>query len=332
MKSDKYKDAMRSLRRYESKDQIKNDYLLRYGVGSISATKTTSVVMNIKQGRELFESASRSDYMTRPIELYYGMSSYSRAMELIFNRSMSESSLEQAHGIKITNMPVNALDINAILNLEIEFERGGFTQWYRTTQDSFILRTNSSIATWVIGFDEDELAGKKIKFHELVKLFPDLSSEIHLLMDYDFPSLAVSSYSDMIIGFDGLASLENVKRCFPGLDESNITSINNTNWRVDFTSLGDFAPQFVQQNEDGFSIGTVLIVPPVNGLRLSPLATYMALAYVLSMLARYRPSIWGGIWTGGNANRLYPLLSEFMDLANEWYPYVLSENLSMPRS
>ena len=103
--------------------------------------------------------------------------------------------------------------------------------------------------------------------------------------------------------------------------------MNNINWTADFSGLPDFDPQLTQLNEDGFEIGSALIVPPIDDIRLSPLAAYYATAYALSMLARYRPSIWGSIWNGGAADEAYPLLTQTMTTIHKWFPYMLGEKL-----
>lgn len=326
MGQEKYIEGIRRLRRYESKTLVKSHYAAIHNGHSLNTSKATSIVMSMKQGRELFESASKTEYMTRPIELYYGISAYCRAMTLLLNSNLSEEGLEQSHGIKFENIPLRVTDAESLLNIKLEFIDGAFTEWYQKSQEYFMLRVNSSEADWKYSYETDIIA-KKVSLSELLNLIPEISSEMELLTATHQPRFMVTAYQNSIVSFDGKASQPQAKACFPGIESSRVTHLNNRNWTVDFSNLSDFVPQFAQLNEDGFGIGSTLLVAPPSAVRLSPLAAYFASAYSMSMLARYRPSIWGAIWNGGTADAAYPLLSQLMHTIHKWFPYMLSENL-----
>jgi hypothetical protein len=326
IEKNRFSNGMRKLRRYESKVLVSSEYL-RIHNREANASKVSSIVMSIKQGRELFESSARTDYMTRPIELYYGMSSFSRAMTLMADTSLSESALEQSHGLKLTNLPTAANSSKDVMDIKIEFINGSLTQWYEKAQKTFPLRARSSEPDWQYGYNQEDLAGESITLNELLNLIPDLWSELELVDGKRRVGLAVNAAQSTTISFNSKASKAEVAECFPGIKQSRLTGPNSTNWNIDYGDMVGFEPQLVQLNEDGFNIGSTLIVPPVGSLRLSPLSTYLISAYVMSMLARYRPSIWGAIWNGGAANEMYPLFSRLMDLGEGWFPYMFSQNM-----
>lgn len=326
MTGDKYIEGIRRLRRFESKALVKAQYAKAHDGASISDTKLTSIVMSMRQGRELFESAANTDYTTKPIELYYGIAAYCRAMTLLLNKEVSEDALIQNHGVQFVSLPTRVENAKRLLGIKLGFTDGGFVEWYKKSQDNFWLRVNSSNADWECGYDTD-IVSKQISLAELIGLIPDASNELQLLTGKPNPRFMIKSYGDNNVSFDGKASQSQAEACFPGIGKYKITHMNNINWVADTGELSDFVPQFAQLNEDGFEIGSTLIVVPTEGLRLSPLAAYYATAYALSMLARYRPSIWGQIWNGGVADGAYPLLSQVMTTIHKWFPYMLGDNI-----
>lgn len=327
--ANKYQEGMRLLQRYESKDLIKSRYANIHNSASINAAKTTSIAMNMRQGRELLSSAENTDYTTRPIELYYGISAYCRAMSLLLSLTSTESSLPQKHGIKLVNLPVSISNAQNLLEIVLKFESGGFTDWYSKTQDQFPLRVRSSKADWAYSYSTD-IVSKEISFGELLTLIPDVSQELMLITGEPFPRLVINHYQSGKVSFDGKAIQSEAEACFPNIASGKVTHLNNVNWNADFSDLTNFQPQLAQLNEDGFDIGSTVIIKPVT-TQLSPLAAYYAAMYALSMLARYRPSIWGQIWNGGAGNEAYPLLSQLMSNTNKWIPYIVSENIELSR-
>jgi hypothetical protein len=326
----KHLDGMRRLQRYESKSLIKTHYANIHNGAGINSTKTTSISMNMRQGRELFKSAEHTDYTTRPIELYYGTAAYCRAMTLLLDKSSSESSLQQSHGIKLINLPISISNAQDLLTIELEFEKGGFTEWFEKAQDQFPLRVRSSKADWAYSYETD-IASKHISLGELLALIPDVAQELELLTNESFPRFSVIDYKDKRISFNGRGVQSQAESCFTNIDTGKVQHINNINWNADFTGLSDFQPQLAQLNEDGFDIGSTVLVRPVS-VALSPLAAYFAAMYTLSMLARYRPSIWGQIWNGGSGNEAYPLFNQLMMITHKWAPLMVSENIELSRS
>lgn len=323
--NDKLLNGMRRIAKYESKSLVATEYI-RIHSKSASATKITSIVMGVKQGRELFESATRTDYMTKPIELYYGMASFIRSMLLLNNSSLAESGIRASHGLKIVGFPTSVSSYDDILDMEIKFESGVFTQWYKESQDAFPLRTNSSEADWYFVYDSD-INEQTVTFGQVLSLIPDVWKELTMVDGKERPSFTLDGYKTNTISFNGMASQSQAEACLPGIETGKVTHMNNINWSANLHEMEYFRPQLAQLNEDGFNIGSTLVVPPAGDIRLSPLSAYVISAYVMSMLARYRPSIWGNLWNGGAANEMYPLFSRLMIVMQNWFPYMYAENM-----
>lgn len=327
----RHDEGIKELRRYESRTLVKAEHIRITG-RSANTTKATAITMSMRQARELFESAKNTDYSTRPIELYYGIAAYMRSMTMLCKSGVGEAQLENAHGMALRNIPTGVVSADTILNTEIVFQRGVFLQWH-DTQSLFALRVNQAPSNWNYGYEQD-LNEKSVTFRQVLGLIPDIWDDLDIAQTTESPRVkfVLGSYQlPMRISFNGLASPGQVGECFPGLSDRYLTGINSRNWNIDFSELDSFLPQLVQQNKDSMGIGSTLVVPPIN-VRLSPLEAYTVAAYVLSMLSRYRPSIWNSIFNGGDANELYPLVSSLMNVINSWFPYMYAENLRIDRS
>jgi hypothetical protein len=308
--NNRYLEAIRILRQFESKALLEEKYARLHDSRNISAQKLNSIVLSMRQGREFFESAETSDYLTRPIEQYYGISAYSRATTLLLDLHMNEDALEQSHGLSIKAFPKRIEKGESLLSIAVKFGNGVFSQWAEVSQRRFVMRVDSTKPGLTNSYTVPK-TGSSLELGQALSLIPEVWNELHQITKKHYVALSLnpagSDFSKNIWAFDGKTSQPVVSECFPVVANDKIQHLNNLNWRVGAEAWPDFEPQLVQQNEDGFNIGSALLVPPVADIRLSPLAVYFVSAYVLSMLARYRPSIWGGIWNLGAGDEAYPL-------------------------
>jgi hypothetical protein len=65
-----------------------------------NAKQSLELATAIAQGRQYFESAELASHLTRPLLLYYGVLSLTRAAILASRRNGRESSLAEGHGLK----------------------------------------------------------------------------------------------------------------------------------------------------------------------------------------------------------------------------------------
>lgn len=324
------REALRTLRQFESKTILAEKYAQAHPNNTPSAAKLKSIAMTMRQGREFFDAAASSDYLTRPIQHYYGIFAYSRAMVMMLDAHATEDSLSQSHGLSVESMPRRIRSATELLNLDIKIIGGAFMEWANVAQSQFALRHNSSKRNGALGYDPPSV-DSKVSIEQLLSLIPETWEELRGLTNKQYAHLIYNA-SDTVLdrnvwALDGKASQEDIKACFPPVEASKITNLNEMNWKVDAGDHEEFVPQIVQENEMGFNIGSVLIAPPIYDLRMCPLMPYYVASYAFSMLARYRPSIWGEIWSMGRTDSAYPVLERVMDATQDWYQYMLVENL-----
>jgi hypothetical protein len=69
------------------------------------------------------------------------------------------------------------------------------------------------------------------------------------------------------------------------------------------------------------SIGQSYVVPPfASAVQLSRLSMLYLVSYSLGMLARYHPTRWLSLLTGGEGDASYPILNAALDLVEGSYP------------
>ena len=333
------RETFRILRQYESVSLVRDKYLCRHSLKSVNQDKIQSIVFNMKQARGLFESATNSDYLTRPTEQYYGILAYSRAMMMFLERGLSESALSESHGLKIIpSLPKKISNFRDILNINIKVEGGFFKQWVKQSHAKFAMRADSNVPAFFTSYDES-LDDLECSFAALLSLLPDLWSELKQLTGDNYIYLKPSrdqkdrnKINLSIAGsLDADALTQYISECFLGIDTARIHKDNERQWVVDLPveEQNRMNLQLIQSNNDVFNagIGTVLIMPPIGTKSLSPMAAMMMVAYVMSRLARYRPSIWGKIWHVGGVDSAFPLMEQAMDLIQDYFPTLLVDNM-----
>lgn len=95
-----------------------------------------------------------------------------------------------------------------------------------------------------------------------------------------------------------------------------------------------FAPEdYVPRIAQAFvfdTVGHLLLRKPLgDSVRLGPLQAMFVVSYTLSMVARYRPSQWMAILSGGGADRMFPFVRAFMDFNQTWFPELAADHLQL---
>ena len=332
----KYRE-FRAIRRYMSASLVRESYLRRHSLDDVQEEKIRSIVSNIKQAQGLFESARRSDHLTRPIEQYYGILAYTRAMLMFTNSEVRESGLIHSHGLKIAGISGSTDGINSILKAQIKTAGGFFLQWARN-QSAFVLRSNSNIPNFQADYDGD-LSNLSCSFVQLLALLPDIWDELRPITKDSYIGFIIqrdkgaSRLSIEAKGDSHMATPEYVSGMLGNINVGKIHSTGNNSWQVDVSDCDNDQSdrfQLVQSDSSGFQvmgIGDALFVPQVISKKLNPMAVMMMVAYTMSMLSRYRPSIWGRIWESGNVDAGYPLMEGVMDLIQNQFPLFFISNL-----
>jgi hypothetical protein len=306
-----YQNGSRELRAYESVDIIKSRYSIKHG-GTLNTTNATAIAMSIRQGRNLLESAIHSDYVDKPVKLYYALTSFMRA-EIMYSCRKSESALVNKHGLELTSLPIKCNNISDLLNIDLNYIGGGYSDWHSGTQHSMQLRQGSSAPTTTISIIAS-IESRHITLISLLRLMPDIWKELEYITGVHIAKLKHFTYDpegvSIFEGFGDLSEQQIKSYLLPELHAS-LKAVDMQKWELSQPSLV-FEPQLIQGNNGPFGLGDITIGDHNDGVRLTTLGIYVSIAYILSMIARYRPSIWGSIWNLGELDAAQPLLSQVM--------------------
>lgn len=111
------KDTWNELLEFESKDLLQTFFKERHG-SEVNDWKVQEVSSNIIQAREYFGSASKASITVKPLLLYYGVMSLSRALVLTLEPKLRETTLKASHGLVVSNWQ-SAIQTKNFESLEI---------------------------------------------------------------------------------------------------------------------------------------------------------------------------------------------------------------------
>jgi hypothetical protein len=121
---------------------INRDTLSKYYEGrhnkKLSDRKAKQIIAYLEQGKEYFLSAKSTSEIGKPLLLYYGVLSLSRALILFCEDQKTEDQLAQGHGISAKswkNILPQGDALEKFSELELEFSQGTFLELYKATQN-----------------------------------------------------------------------------------------------------------------------------------------------------------------------------------------------------
>src|SRR5258708_30623375 len=105
-----------------SRDILKRRYRERHG-GDMSATKAREIISHLEQARQYFTSAESAGVLAEPLEQYYGVLAFSRAIALYLNFSLRETSLKPGHALR-ASLPSDG----CIEDIQLDVQGGTFAE------------------------------------------------------------------------------------------------------------------------------------------------------------------------------------------------------------
>lgn len=335
----------RSIRFFESQEIVRDRYKRLHG-GSLSAAKARSIALHVEQGVNFIESANRAPMSIKPLLQYYGVAALARAVTIFRDPKRHEGTLTPGHGIQVLNWTSLGNDHSdrGFADLKVRTTAGLFTDLSDATKGLTHFYANSSRPNWRVDLGSVAV-GTEFNFGDLLGLMPDLwpehsawtgvahkqfalqemnvtGTEDTQRMNWkigtnESPEIVASLFSEGLIGAPTGAARE-------------VRAVTSTEARF----------QLVQLHHGGFDIGDVLLVPPIAlQASLSTIEIYCIMAYIMSMLCRYRLSDWLAVWRGEKGDIVRPTFERAMDLIEEQYLQIASDlmwvgtdNLLLPSS
>jgi hypothetical protein len=294
----------------------------------VSAKKARSISTHVEQGLNFIESASAVPVSIKPLTQYYGVAALCRAVTLFTSPTLTEHMLTQGHGLGISNWAV--LDAEAadrgIGELKVEVTKGLFSDFAEATQGAMRFRSNSSAVNWRPTLERIPI-GSNLTFRSLIGLMPDLWPEHRAWSNEEHPQFllkSVETFTDKA-NWELASSFTGVEVLFP--DEQVHVETKDKSISVETSATARYQP--VQKHTGAFGIGDVLLVPPVTEEgAFSPLAIMYGVAYVMSMLARYRLSDWLAAWRGEKGDSARPMFEHAMEMIGERVPQLCADMMN----
>lgn len=313
---DESTEAWNRLSLFLSRDVLERRYFERHGL-ELSRGKAIEIISHLDQARQYFTSAASAGVLAGPLEQYYGVLAFSRAITLYLTPSLRETSLKPGHGLKAI-LPSEG----SIEDIQLKIERGTFDELLEATR-------NMELATF-----EDPSPGMIPKIHRAIRTLvrPPVEARFSLLD-------LLSRIPDLRQHFE--EAMSQPAHCHSGGVHVLMRTLNVTVWRDKFDlpklevlrdSLGIAASarSMVTPNDSAQFMMDIAEGQPIVGLlpnmfvsgsgdhglverfpggwSLSELASYFAAAHVLSMLVRYYPSRWASMVNHEKGDRLLPVL------------------------
>lgn len=315
----------RSIRYLLSSEIVKKRYKQLHG-REANTTKARTIALHVEQGINFLESASNAPVTIRPLLQFYGVAALARAVTLFLNPKLThESTLTSGHGLEVVNW--NELheerSDRGFPQLNIKTTKGLFTDLNKATDGRAVFYANSSAPNWPIKLGKISL-GTVINLADIIGLLPDLWQEYEQWTGVKKERAELQSCklnnptpNENTLEINTEQSVDECKKLIStGL--ISVTQKSENKIQLIFRTGANFQP--VQLHHGAFDIGDTLLVPPIDTKHaFSTIAIYYILAYVMSMLARYRLTDWLAVWQREKGDSARPVFEQIMGVIQDEY-------------
>jgi hypothetical protein len=335
---------------FESSDLIKRFYHRRHHL-ELNSTKAREITTALVQGRQYFNEVRSAGDLARPLLLFYGVVALTRALILFLQPTAKEENLSQSHGLNAQGWQQTlASGIRHVPDLQIEVTGGTFSELANATKRTDrtqVYKAPYPSTVTVTKVENDPMdVGWSFTVRELLARIPDL----HNLYEEAFDEFAACRMTlvFLLLGLGPYQTSFTVPRTRRGLvpedrvrqdlqlgAENLMHSANDNflgnveNWHVQQPrdseqALLDHLPDLMNDAAEN----TFVIPRMANAPKLSRLLMLYALSYATGMLARYYPSKWVTLLTGGPGDFSYPLLAAGIRLVEDVFPSMALAEIS----
>jgi hypothetical protein len=306
-----------------SRDVLERRYQVRHQK-KLGADKAKEIIAHLDQARRYFKSAETAGVLAGPLEQYYGVLAFSRAIILYLNPSMRETSLKKAHGLSAA-LPSDG----GVEEVMFEVQSGTFDELLDSTKNSqeATLDQHSPGVVTMRSYYEHILPRPPMS---TIFSLLDLLARIPGLRAHFESAFAKRAHchSGVVWQFANTLSVDISKDRFdlPSIEElrtslgitASASAVLTRSQGVQFTysvPLGE-TPLAPLPNVITSRIGERCLVEQFTsgGWWLNELASYFAASHALSMLVRYYPSRWARMVSHEKGDRLLPVLDRMRGL------------------
>jgi hypothetical protein len=324
---------------FQSRDVLERRYRSHHG-GELSAGKADEIIAHLQQARQYFSSAESAGVLAGPLEQYYGVLAFARAIALYRGPRQRESTLKRSHGLEAF-IP----DGGASEDIQMRVTDGTFYELLEATSNSETISV------------DEPFPGRETKSQRYIRQLipPQLETRFSLL---DLLSRIPGVKEHFEQAFDTVA------RCHYGRVHFFQGSFSSVVWRGDFPLLpveklrqslgiGPGAVATVGPNEsvdfrtqicpgahlpDHFpnaielqNTAHVFLERYPDGWSLNRITSYYAASHAMSMLVRYHPTRWTKLAQHAPGDKLMPVLDRLRNLIQRDYVRLGLQELERPQ-
>jgi YaaC-like Protein len=334
---------------FESRDLVERKFRERHE-RYLSAEKAREIVSAVAQSREFFRSAAAAADLVRPLLLYYGVLTLSRALILFLQPAHREATLKPSHGLSAVEWGQHlSSGVQNLPTLRIRFEGGTLSElaeathnrertliWVAPYPNRGLFSQEGSI-TYPSGF---ELTAKDVlgRLPDIAPLYEEIFAELPSCMPAFVFHLSASTHTDVdVFPLNGRLITEGDLRQTFGLNDvtefRQATQHNfkrpelHWSWRIPHTTEQELkaALPHVAMDSKG---DTYCVRQLPNGVRMSTLSLLFAAAFIAGMLARYYPTHWLSLLGRQKGDISLPLLRETLKTVESRYPELVLTELA----
>ena len=275
----------------------------------------------------------------RPLLTFYGVTSLSRALLLLFKTDGGEEGLKTGHGIetvgwrKVMSGDDTATALMQLTELKIRRCTGLFSDFVTHTNNRMAIHINSEGVDWRCSYGMPE-RDEELSIADLFSRIPDLRqdySEVSDLLRYARVSkLTCDSNSGlrMSVTREPFSHFRAVyeRLGYVVADEGDQCLVT-----CEMETLKKEAPLFIHTyvNKVFNSIPQLFLVEPFPGsIRYSQLCITYMVSYVLGMLVRYYPTHWMALIHGDRGDSMWPTINRAQQLVEQSYPELVAEMIN----
>ncbi|GAB4024073.1 YaaC family protein [Spirosoma koreense] len=332
---------------YESVDFLKREFQNLHKK-SLKTQKAQEISAHFVQGRNYYESASKSDFLIKPLLLYYGVLALTRGLILFLHPIKQESSLAKSHGLSAKNWAED-FSKNDWGSLKVDLVNGTFKELISVTANLEPVRIALySRSRYVVGWYSNEFDIDKpftFSFEDILSRIPELKYTFEsvtgrkasvfqgkVFIEQDYGSPIKNAYASFYIKNNTFADSDSELltdqfiREQLAIDENIASSLTNDSslpylsWTFVYPDIKGFEYKYKIPSMAHSKKGDLYFIKPLNNKSLNSISLLFLSSYYCGMLVRYWPTIWRTITTG-NINDIYlPLIKNSVQLIEEVYP------------
>ena len=314
-------EASSRLALFLSRDVVERRYKALHG-GELNAAKAAEIISHLQQGQQYFRSAEAAGVLAGPLEQYYGVLAFARAIVLYRVPGAREANLKKGHGLK-ARMPEGD---GLLHRIELSIEDGTFHELLDATRNAEMAGADEHGPN--IGFIPNRwsavrslrrpAAETKFLFEDLISRMPSARQQFEEAFEK-----GAHCYAGRVGLMMGLLTLTVWRgRCqLPSVEQLHTALGLGSGWHGRMTP--NDSVQFECRLLDGenalSALPNVVIDDQSNhaiieefpgGWALSETCAFFAASHTLSMLVRYHPTIWARLLSHGRGDSILPVLDK----------------------